>query len=379
MGMAVDCMRVIEVMNWPAEVFVVRHIQALNTIPELSLSVFVNSRNVNPAASIDGQAQVPNRVKHVRNFRLVHRLRMLPHPMRELLYRWGDRNIVQHFSRARPDLIHFPFAWYATAFSRYLDKLDIPYTVGFQGSDARVMPLVNHEYYETLCKVLSHASRIHVVCDALGKNITSLCKNHAPIETIRTCLPIPKVIARKSHQSDKLHFVSVGRLYWVKGFHDLIRAVSLLPDAELDIVGDGVEEKEHLTYLIHTLGLQDRVRMLGKLRYKQFESLLESATAYVQSSITEGFSNSLAEAMALGKPVFATRAGGTDEIITDLENGILIPMGDPQGIANKLRLAHDSDLMERIGRSARDTAETEFSEHRHARHFADFFSKALNH
>jgi glycosyltransferase involved in cell wall biosynthesis len=76
----------------------------------------------------------------------------------------------------------------------------------------------------------------------------------------------------------------------------------------------------------------------------------------------EGFSQSLLEAMALGKPVIASAAGGNPELVTDGEDGLLVPPLDPAAWAAALeRLLVDPALAARVGEAARRTARERFS------------------
>jgi hypothetical protein len=96
----------------------------------------------------------------------------------------------------------------------------------------------------------------------------------------------------------------------------------------------------------------------------------------VQSSLAEGFSNSTAEALAVGAPVFATDVGGTSELIRDGENGFLLPPLRPECWADKLQLAQDKVLMARLRVAAYETARYAFSPSAHARQFIEFYRQA---
>jgi colanic acid/amylovoran biosynthesis glycosyltransferase len=282
-----------------------------------------------------------------------------------------DRSLLRALARLQPDLIHFHFGTLAVMLARYPQALGIPFSLSLRGSDIQVMPLQDARYAANLCDVIHRAVGIHSVCHDLVHVAHHHCNDMPEVSVIRTCVPLhdtPAVFLEKPG----LRLVSVGRLHWRKGYPDLVRAMVYLPDASLDIVGDGPDH-EFLLYLIHSLNLQTRVRVLGKLPFEEFVRVLEQATAYVQSSIAEGFSNALAEAMALGKAVFATDVGGTGEVIGDGLNGIILPMGNPQGIAEKLALARDGALMKCIGTAARQTAQETFSKERHAKEFYEFY------
>ena len=104
----------------------------------------------------------------------------------------------------------------------------------------------------------------------------------------------------------------------------------------------------------------DRVVFAG-LRTDARE-LLAGFTVSVMPSLNEGLSNVLLESMAAGVPVVATRVGGTPEAIEDGVNGLLVPPGDANALANSIGhvLAHPL-LAARLGHAARQSATARFS------------------
>ena len=83
---------------------------------------------------------------------------------------------------------------------------------------------------------------------------------------------------------------------------------------------------------------------------------------YISTSEIEGLSNSILEAMASGIPIIATNVGGTAEIVTHGESGILVSPYAPEEVAHSARLlANDLDLCARMGRCGRALAESKFS------------------
>lgn len=155
----------------------------------------------------------------------------------------------------------------------------------------------------------------------------------------------------------------VARLVPVKRHQDLVAAFAVVaaahPDARLVLVGGGPLE-EPIRLQVKRLGLDERVIFMGESR--DMERLLPLFDAFALASSTEGMSNAILEAMACGLPVVATRVGGNPELVEPGRTGYLVPPLQPGELARAL-----SDLLdcrergERMGRAARQRAETAFA------------------
>ena len=147
----------------------------------------------------------------------------------------------------------------------------------------------------------------------------------------------------------KKKIVTVGRLHPQKNQKLLIEAFSLIadqiPEYTLEIYGDG-ELKGELQRQIMELQLGSRVFLKGTC--KKIHELIYDASLFVLSSDYEGIPNTLLEAMALGIPCVSTdcRPGGARELITDGEDGIIVPVGDKTALANAINwsLNHKEDI-----------------------------------
>jgi glycosyltransferase involved in cell wall biosynthesis len=103
-------------------------------------------------------------------------------------------------------------------------------------------------------------------------------------------------------------------------------------------------------------------RMLGKKI--GVESYINAMDICVLATFTEGISNSILEYMSLGKPVIATSGGGTDEIVINNKTGFLIPMSNPQELANRIeQLLSDHELCQQFGLNGKQRIEETFSIH----------------
>lgn len=143
-----------------------------------------------------------------------------------------------------------------------------------------------------------------------------------------------------------------------KGHPQLLRAMAevrrSVPEARLVLAGVGPLEPEARA-LAGRLGIADAVVFAGFR--DDVPRLLASVDAFTLASRYEGLSIALLEAMAAGRAVVVTRAGGLPEIVTDGRDGLLVPTDDVDALAAGLiAVLRDGDLRERLGAAARRRA-----------------------
>ena len=169
----------------------------------------------------------------------------------------------------------------------------------------------------------------------------------------------------------------VGRLAPQKAVHDLISAMDILqhgrPDLRTLIVGDG-PLRERLEEQAEAFGLQAKVKFLG--HREDVPALLMASDLLVLPSLYEGLPNVVLEAMRFRKPVVATAAPGTTEVVENGETGLLVPMKSPKELARAIRqVIEDPDLAKRLGSAGRARVETEFRASLMVERFADLYEK----
>lgn len=155
---------------------------------------------------------------------------------------------------------------------------------------------------------------------------------------------------------NKGRILVIGRLTYYKGHEVILDAATALPDARILIVGTG-ERQSSLQRQIHTLGLSNKVSLLGSLPESDLHTLISSCDCLCLPSIerTEAFGLVLLEAMRYGKPVVASNipGSGIGWVVEDGVTGFLVPPGDPVLLAETLKMLFDRpDLKLQIGRSA---------------------------
>lgn len=168
-------------------------------------------------------------------------------------------------------------------------------------------------------------------------------------------------------KAGSLEVVTVAHLIPHKGVEHLVRALGMArAPHRLTVVGDG-PQLEALRALARDLGVAERVTFTG-LR-DDVNALLLRCDAFVHPAVwEEAFGLTIAEAMAAGRAVIASRVGGIPELVEDGVSGLLVPPGDPEGLARALDLlAARPALRRQLGANARARAQQRFSLEQSAR------------
>ena len=151
---------------------------------------------------------------------------------------------------------------------------------------------------------------------------------------------------------------AVARLVPIKGLQYLVEAAPEIlqrcPGARFLLVGDG-EMRPMLEAQARSLGVSERVHFAGYR--KDVASILAGADAVVLPSLNEGMGRVLVMAMALGKPIVATRVGGVPELLGAGEAGLLVPPRDALALAEGItKLLQDPSLTSAVGEAGRRRA-----------------------
>ena len=159
---------------------------------------------------------------------------------------------------------------------------------------------------------------------------------------------------------------NVAALVGHKGQKHLVDAAALVvrqvPDARFVIAGEG-ELRSALEHQIKHLGLEKHVYLVGFR--PDILSLHKAFDIFVMSSVTEGLGTSILDAMASGRPVVATTAGGIPEVVEDGNTGILVPPRDHQAMADAIvTLLKDEALRKTMGDAGLSLAHARFSAER---------------
>jgi len=159
----------------------------------------------------------------------------------------------------------------------------------------------------------------------------------------------------------------LGRIVPVKGLHVLIESLRYLKESvHLAIVGP-VGNLEYYQEILKRTEAENqkgkhRITYLGVLPQEEVIKWYQSASVFVLPSFMEPFGVVLLEALSCETPVIATPVGGVPEVVRDFENGILVPVNNPQKLAEAIQyLLNDKEVRIRMGREGRKWVTRNFS------------------
>lgn len=262
----------------------------------------------------------------------------------------------KHLKAEKPDcVIAFMEAVYEFVLFSLLGT-EIPVISSERKDPATLGPLRKVLRWLLLPTVAAHVVQTKKIRDYYNKGIRR--KTHVIYNPVdERVWPLHELALRDELKRER-RIVSVGRLYPQKNQLMLIKAFAKVadkyPDYSLVIFGEGFLRDE-LQETIDQLGLHDRVRLPGRTS-TVIEEVARSEV-FCLSSNFEGMSNAMIEAMCVGTPVISTRVSGTDELIKDGDNGLLVDIGDEQSLAMAMdRLLGDKNLREKLSKKGCESA-----------------------
>lgn len=175
--------------------------------------------------------------------------------------------------------------------------------------------------------------------------------------------------------------MQVARFHPVKDHATALRAWALvhkqIPDALLMLIGDG-DERINTEGLAKALGIEQAVRFTGAL--PDARQLIHAADLCILTSLSEGVSVTLLEAMAACKPIVATDVGGNAEVVDHSVTGQLVPRGDIKGLADAINaLLPNAPYAQRtLGNAGRQRLLNQFTAERMHHAYAQQYARMLN-
>ena len=293
-----------------------------------------------------------------------------------LLHREAKRQIAKtkpwivHFtSPISPSVPHFPLTGAPIVIGPLNGNLLHPPALLYRESKSKLLGAKLLRPTQWLSRLLfrgKHKARIFISGGERTVKALELggCKRSQMVFTLDSGVDAElREAPRLTHEGANWRFVLAGRLGRYKGCDLVIRALKAVPQAHLDVIGDGAE-RANLEALAHSEGVADRVHFLGFMPGGSilFEKL-RSYRAFVFPTLAEANGIVIQEAMMMGLPVVSVNWGGPAELL-DGSTAILIEPESENAIVQGLsvamtKLATQPDVAEALSHAARTKAEIE--------------------
>ena len=274
-------------------------------------------------------------------------------PTDELLPHLNDfvKRLIEHAWTDRPDVLHGHF-WMAGMVASLAGRvLEVPMVQSFHGLGTVRLRHLGRADTGPRSRIAVEraigrsADRVVAGCGAEAFELARMGVPRYKVSVVPAGVDLDRFTpdGPQAARGSAPRVVSVGKLVPRKGFTDLIAALPLVPDAELVIVGGpdaGLEhdpEASRLRFEAAKLGVEDRVRLTGRVARADLPALLRSADLVACVPWYEPFGVVALEAMACGVPVLASAVGGLTDTVIDGVTGVLVPPRDVRALGRAMR------------------------------------------
>jgi len=262
--------------------------------------------------------------------------------------------------KIKPDIIH---AHFISKFGFHAAFLGMhPVVMSAWGDDILIIPRWSKflRYFTKLS--LKRADKIYAVSEDIAKKIVSnfeIPEKKVKVVPFGVNTDLFKPGISINRENKKIIVFSNRNFFQVYNIENLIKTIPKVVQKKKDIFfiikGSGPLE-DQLKRLADSLNLNDHIIFHGRSKYEDMPEYLHKSDIYVSTAISDGAPVSVLEAMACGKACIVTDVGGVSEWIKNDINGLLIPPGQPDILAEKiLGLAENPEKRKELGKEARNT------------------------
>lgn len=292
----------------------------------------------------------------------------------------------------RPQVVHVAFSGIGVAIDDGLLLLDrdTRLIVSCRGTGELVAPTLDPSIIEPLARLLRRVDAVHAVAETIADAVRGLGVSERRIHLIRPAVDVDAldgVVASADRMERRrgrarIEVVSVGRLHWIKAVEVQVAAAVGLAEAGVPfhwtVVGDGPERKQ-LEVRARLAGVGSSMTFLGAVPPARVREIVAASDVFVSSSLSEGTSNAVLEAMALGVPVVCSAAGGMPEVLSDGIDALVVPVADPNSVvAAVARIAGKPELAARLSSGGVDTVRDRFTIDRQRSEWSALYAEVLD-
>ena len=237
----------------------------------------------------------------------------------------------------QPDIFHLQWAKGLSDWI-WVKEFNIKLVLSLRGAHINYSPIANLKLANMYCDNFPKVDGFHAVSKAIAKEAQKYNASVNKIKVVYSGLNSAEFKSNKYTSNSTLNIISVGRPHWKKGYTYALDTCKILKNKGLEfrytIIG-GASDIE-LKYQIHDLGLNENVTLIGQLSQNKVKEKIQSSDVLLLPSVEEGIANVVLEAMILNTLVLTTDCGGMSEVITDEQNGFIVPIRNSEKMAEKI-------------------------------------------
>ena len=295
---------------------------------------------------------------------------------------WGCARVLETI---KPDLANAHTGQYALAALR----AGVPTVYTIHGIPHRALPYIRG--VRPRCAAL-----VHVVFDrltirrvrdivAISPHVESVYRTITRAHFHRADNLVPDRWFKTAVREVRGRILFAGTIAYHKGLESLVKAlsrlVSAVPEAHLHVAGrlDDLRYVKRLRRLLDDRRLSDRVNFLGPLSSSDLQREYSECALLALPSLYETAPVTALEAMAVGRPVVATRVGGVPDLVEDSVTGFLTAPGESDALGDCMEhLLRDSELRTRMGSRGREVARARFQRDIVVARYREIYEQALS-
>lgn len=291
-------------------------------------------------------------------------------------------HLIAHFRELRPDVVHTHSSKAGILGRAAAARVGVPmvvHTIHGMSFNRTQRPWTQWAYRILEREAAKRTHKIITVADAMiEQSVAAGIARRDQLVTIRSGLQVDRfkpdlAVKRRTRASwgvrdEEIVVGTIARLFANKGYDEIIKALPAAlarnPRLRFVWVGDGANRDRYKREL-HRLGILDRVVFTGLVPPGAVPELLQGFDLLVHASQWEGLPRAVVQALLMEVPVVCFDNDGAPEVVLHQTTGILVPLGDVDGLAEGIiRLAADSTLRSNLGSAGRQLCLEQFDERR---------------
>lgn len=237
----------------------------------------------------------------------------------------------------QPDVFHLQWAKSIDDWI-WVQQFGIKLIVSLRGGQINYQPISNPDVKHLFLNYFPLVDGFHAVSEAISIEAQKYGALPEKIKVVYSGLPESNFTSASKPHHPTFKILSVGRNHWKKGYHYALDGMKILSDKgvtfEYTIIG--AKDVEELEFQKADLGLEGSVIFKSKVGFSEVQQMMSDADLVLLPSVEEGIANVVLEAMQLGTIVLTTDCGGMNEVIEDEKNGFMVPVRNPQKMAETI-------------------------------------------